>query len=220
MWLALLIVWSASGHPHYPTEVYGQTVAFVSDVGARPHFKPVFISLATTTALTFVPIVIAHLCCWTSEDRSLRKSSVLRILSTISIILILLGSACLIGLTVLDLQHHFNVHYALLSASLPGYFFSGVLLCVHDYLRLRHQRCRQNQHSEDEEKSMVQDSQSPPVKPKALGFRVAVLSVEFVLLTLFSAFCWGNIFYNAAGVIEWCVVGIFGVYIGSFAMDF
>ncbi len=232
MWMVLLVVWCVEGNPHYASEGLGQTIAcvnwaalprsprltdfsFVSDVGAQPRLQPVFISLGTTTAMFFVATTVVHLGCrWNIDDCPLR------ILSIASGILSLAGSACLISLTILDDLHHRLIHYVLLSTALPAYFFSSIALCLHDYFVICRARREQRQHCDEHEK-LVADGQ------RLLGFgwtvlwiRVGVLGVEFILLTLFSAMCWdGNsTFWDAAGVLEWCIAGVFSLYLSTFCI--
>jgi hypothetical protein len=163
----------------------------------------------------------------------------LLILATLSILLNLSGAACLISLTILDDLHHKRIHYLLLSAALPSYFASAVLCCVHDGLELRKTRrgLLRLLDEVDEEKmgawrlrrplgrwwwsssSGTDGAGSGVINGAALCLRIALLSVEFLLLTLFSAFCWANVLWDVAGVIEWCVAGVFGMYIGSFIWD-
>jgi hypothetical protein len=218
--------------------------------------------------VTFLPTVIVNLFRTRSYDTSypastpsssattaaiaadVRSSRSLLILASISLTLNRAGAACLVALTILDDLHHKAVHYMLLSAALPAYFFSAVLCCGHDCLALRRAQRVQlelssspsdyyNTYFVDDDERSVGDEKTAHANQSAarrrrrccfrqaaswregtLWFRIALLTLEFVLLTLFSAFCWANVLYDEAGVIEWCVAGIFGMYIGSFVPDF
>lgn len=181
--------------------------------------KPVFIGLGTTTALTYLPVVAVHLHGWTVDLQVFQVGYLLRILSAISILLHLAGSGCLISLTILDDVHYKALHYMLLTTALPAHFFSAVVMCIHDWVKLRQYRCRRRDLSEDEEKLIETKDQFSLTGKRVLWLRASLLSLEFTLLTLFSAFCWADVFYDAAGVIEWCVAGVFGFYIGTFALD-
>lgn len=181
--------------------------------------KPVFISLVATTALTYLPVVILHLCFWTVDLPLFRAGLLLQALSAISLLLHLAGSGCLVALTILDDVHYKALHYMLLTTALPAHFFSAVVMCVHDLLKLRRYNRRRRELLEDEEKLVEKAGQPASTEGRVLWLRAALLGLEFTLLTLFSAFCWADVLYDAAGVIEWCVAGVFGFYIGTFALD-
>ncbi|KAJ5084356.1 hypothetical protein NUU61_008935 [Penicillium alfredii] len=135
MLIAMLVVWAArENEPNYPSMEKGQTIAYISDVGAYG-LKPLFI---TGSVITVVFLDLAFL-----SERWLRHAGQLvpnkglfdKACAIGSIFFSIAGAAGLILLSIFDTYRHPHMHDGFLIMFLVGYIISAILICA-EYLRL------------------------------------------------------------------------------------
>jgi Frag1/DRAM/Sfk1 family len=109
MLLTMLIYWLATGRPQYPSMQDGQTIAYISDVGAQT-LKPLFIAMGTTSVVSLDLAFVSER--WLRHRGRLTRNTATsqKILSGFAIGFALLGAMGLISLTILDTVHHHNLH--------------------------------------------------------------------------------------------------------------
>jgi len=198
MLLAMFIRWEVVGHPIYPSMEAGQTIAYISDVGAYG-LKPLFI---TGSVITTVSLDLGFM-----AERWLRHTGRLvpntsraqKILSVLAIMSAVGGSAGLILLSIFDTYHHPNLHDGFLLLFLAGYILSAIFICA-SYQRLGiHYR----------EHRILRIS---------FWVKLAFILVEVVLAAVFVGTSWTR-HRNVAAVFEWIVALVFTGYILSFLLD-
>jgi len=202
MWLGMIAAmfgrWEATGHPIYPSEDDGQTIAYISDVGAFK-LKPLFITGCT---ITVVFLDLAFL-----SERWLRHTGKLarnthtsqKILSVCSIFCAIAGSAGLILLSIFDTYHHPHLHDGLLCLFIVGYLLSAVFLCA-EYQRLGiHYRNHR-------------------VLRFSFWIKLIFILVELAFAIVFVGTGWTHN-KNIAAVFEWIIAVVFTFYILSFVID-
>lgn len=112
--LAMLGRWVAIGSPHYPWFNTGQTIAYISDIGATGWGKPLFIAGSAVSVVTFDLVFVAER--WLRHRGRLTRNYNLteKILSTCATIAAVVGAAGLILLTIFDTRRYPHVHDAML----------------------------------------------------------------------------------------------------------
>jgi hypothetical protein len=134
MLLGLLIHWNVDGRPHYPSMDPNQTIAYISDVGAES-LKPLFIAGSCVTTI-FLDISFL-------SERWLRHRGRLaanismteKVLSGLSMLFALVGTAGLILLSIFDTLRHPTLHDIFLLLFVVGYVVSAIFICW-EYQRL------------------------------------------------------------------------------------
>jgi uncharacterized membrane protein YbhN (UPF0104 family) len=108
---------------------------YISDVGATPKIKPVFIALSTITVVVFDISFIAER--WLRHTGRLAHNTSVgqKVLSILTIIFALVGAAGLILLSIFDTLHHHTLHDVFLVLFIGGYIVSAVFICW-EYQRL------------------------------------------------------------------------------------
>jgi len=198
MLLAMFIDWEAIGHPIYPSMEKGQTIAYISDVGAEG-LKPLFIAGCVVTTV-FLDLSFA-------SERWLRHKGVLarniekweRIFSICSIVAALAGTLGLILLSIFDTLRHHHLHDAFLCLFIAGYVVSAIFICA-EYQRLGiHYRNHR-------------------VLRISFWIKLAFILVEVAMAIGFGV-CNTTGHRNAAAVLEWLIALIFTFYVLSFLID-
>jgi hypothetical protein len=107
--LALLIHWNNVGRPIYSTFQPGQTIAYISDVGAED-YKGVFVGVGTASVVIFDLAFLAER--WLRHNGRLTRNTTTgqKILAGFSIAFAFLGALGLILLTIFDVKHHKGLH--------------------------------------------------------------------------------------------------------------
>ncbi|TQB69596.1 hypothetical protein MPDQ_001634 [Monascus purpureus] len=206
MWLGMLLAmigsWGAENAPVYSFMDHGQTIAYVSDIGAKG-LKPLFI---TGGAITGVFLTLSFLC-----ERWLRHAGQLapnkgffdKACAIVSIFFGIAGALGLILLAVFDTHRHPNKHRGFIIMFLIGYLVSAILICF-EYLRL----------------GLFYRS-----RHRVIIYSFA-LKVAFVIIEVALAISWVVLEgrntgpkKNTSAVLEWIVAFIFTFYILSFAVD-
>ncbi|KAL1880230.1 hypothetical protein VTK73DRAFT_6058 [Phialemonium thermophilum] len=199
MLLGLLIHWCVDTHyKHYSSMSAGQSIAYISDVGAS-ELKPLFIAGCTVTTIC---LDLSFL-----SDRWLRHrgrllpntSTFEKVLSILTIIFAFVGTCGLILLSIFDTVHYPRLHDVFLLLFIAGYVLSAIFICW-QYQRLG---------------SRYRDH---PVLHISFIIKLIFIVVEILLAIAFIACNWTN-HTNAAAVLEWLVAFIFSFYILSFFVD-
>ncbi|CAK7211492.1 hypothetical protein SBRCBS47491_001144 [Sporothrix bragantina] len=200
MLLGMLIGWVVDTHrEHYVSMDANQHVAYISDIGASPKFKPMFIALCVVTTVTLDLSFLA--------DRWLRHAGRLtannsrgqKVLGVLTIIFAIIGTAGLILLSVFDVAHHKNLHDGFLLCFLGGYVISAICICW-EYQRL-------GIHNRDKRVLRV-----------SFWIKLTFVLVEIVLAIIFVSLTFTN-HTNGGAIVEWIIAFIFAFYIFSFAID-
>ncbi|CAI7652450.1 unnamed protein product [Penicillium manginii] len=132
MLIAMLVTWVVQGEPVYASMENGQTIAYISDVGAQG-LKPLFIA---GSVVTVVFLDLAFL-----SERWLRHAGQLapnkgkfdKACAISSLFFAVAGAAGLILLSIFDTLRHPKLHDGFLALFLVGYIISAILICA-EYL--------------------------------------------------------------------------------------
>ncbi len=198
MLLAMFIRWFVISQPQYPSMEPSQDIPYISDVGAFG-LKPLFItgSVITTVFLDlsfFAERYLRH------TGRLARNTSLnQKILSIISILFAIPGSAGLILLAIFDTYRYPRLHDYFLLLFIAGFVFSAIFICA-QYQRLGiHYRNH---------------------RILRISFWV---KLGFILLEVALAIVFGAMSYksnrNVAAILEWIIALIFTGYVISFFFD-
>ncbi|KAA8652252.1 Frag1/DRAM/Sfk1 family protein [Aspergillus tanneri] len=134
MLLAMLGHWVVVGSPIYASMEKGQTIAYISDVGAQS-LKPLFIAGSVVTVVFLDLSFIAER--WLRHAGQLvpNKGIFDKACAIGSIFFAVAGALGLILLSIFDTLRHSNLHSGFLVMFLVGYLISAILICA-EYLRL------------------------------------------------------------------------------------
>lgn len=200
MLLGMLLGWIIVEHKvHYSSMYDGQTVAYISNIGASSRFKPMFIAMCCVTT---VLLDISFVC-----DRWLRHRGRLtpngspgqKALAVLMILFAIAGTAGLILLSIFDVAHHNHLHDGFLVLFIGGYMISAIFACW-EYQRLGiHNR---------------------QVFVLRLSFW---LKLSFILIELALAVAFAVLGYTSrtskAAIVEWIISFVFTFYVWSFVVD-
>ena len=182
----------------YPSMSGGQTIAYISDVGAQ-ELKPLFI---TGSVITTVFFDISFL-----SDRWLRHKGRLvpnttvgeKVLSGLTIFCALIGTVGLILLSIFDTARHPKLHNLFLGLFIIGYLLSAIFICwEYQRLGIRHREHR-----------ILRISFWIKL---AFVLITICLAIPFVVLTSRGT-------YNPAAILEWVIALVFSFYVFSFYVD-
>lgn len=199
MLLGMLLHWIVNTNSKvYPSMTHGQTIAYISDVGAGK-LKPLFI---TCCVLTTVFLDTSFL-----SDRWLRHRGRLvpnsttgeKVLSGLTIFWALVGTVGLILLSIFDTYRHPSLHNVFLGLFIVGYLLSAIFICW-EYQRLG---IRNRDHRILRVSFWIK---------LAFVLVTVALAIPFVVLTKYG-------FYNPAAVLEWVIALVFSFYVFSFYVD-
>jgi hypothetical protein len=172
-----------------------------------------FIALSTVVSITFLPTTLLYFRYIHYCSSQLPVTSVLPKISIItSVTLTILATLTLPLLTIFDFERHQSAHLVPLPTTFIAYIFAAVFLCMYAWIVLHpfQKRCRTP--TED----VAAASRSALVT--SLILKIVLVLIELGLIVIFAVL--NQIYYNVAGVLEWLIAGVFGVYIGSFVADF
>lgn len=202
MWLAMLLTmlirWCVIGEPHYPSMEAGQHIAYISDIGAYG-LKPLFI---TGSVITTIFLDLGFI-----SERWLRHTGRLapntsftqKVLSFISIVFAVIGTAGLILLSIFDTYHHPRLHDVFLLLFIGGYIISAIFLCA-EYQRLGiHYRNHR-------------------VLRISFWVKLAFILVELAFAIVFVSTSFTH-HRNIAAIFEWIIAFVFTFYVLSFVID-
>jgi len=198
MLLGLLIHWNVDGKPHYASMDPTQSIAYISDVGAQS-LKPLFIAGSCVTTIFLDLSFISER--WLRHRGRLARNTTLieKILSGLSMVFAVIGTAGLILLSIFDTLRHPKLHDVFLLLFIAGYVISAVFICW-EYQRL-------GIHFREHR-----------ILRLSFWIKLAFILIEVVLAIAFGV-CNFRDKYNAAGVLEWAISFIFTFYVFSFFID-
>ncbi|KAJ5085665.1 hypothetical protein N7532_010436 [Penicillium argentinense] len=132
MLIAMLVTWAREGEPHYQSMEDGQTIAYISDVGAQG-LKPLFVAGSAVTVVFLDLALISER--WLRHAGQLAPNRGLfdKICAVASIFFAIAGALGLILLSVFDTVRHPMMHDGFLVMFLVGYVISAILICA-EYL--------------------------------------------------------------------------------------
>jgi Frag1/DRAM/Sfk1 family len=140
MIIAMLIVWNVEGKPKYASMSDAQTVAYISDIGAQG-LKPLFVTGSIVTTV-FLDISFASERWLRHRGRLVKNKTLMeKILSGLSMVFAVIGTAGLILLSVFDTLRYPRLHDTFLLLFIVGYVVSAVFICW-EYQRLGIRRCQ------------------------------------------------------------------------------
>lgn len=198
MLIAMLVVWSTSSNRQLPSMDPGQTIAYISDVGAFG-LKPLFIACSAVTVVCLDLGLLAER--WLRHTGRLapNTSTAQKILSLFSLFFAIAGAAGLICLTIFDTYRHNTVHNICLLIFIGGYVISAIFLCA-EYQRLGiHYRNHR-------------------VLALSFWMKLAFIFIEVILAIVFASTSWTR-HRNVAACFEWAVAFIYTFYVFSFIVD-
>jgi len=196
--MGLLIHWTSTGKPHYPSMDPSQHIAYISDVGAES-LKPLFIAGSCVTTIFLDLSFLSER--WLRHRGRLAANTTMaeKVLSGISLVFAAIGTAGLILLSIFDTLRHPRLHDVFLLLFIVGYVISAICICA-EYQRLGiHFR----QHR---------------VLRQSFWIKLVFILVEVALAVAFAVCNFRNA-YNAAAVLEWAVAFVFTFYVASFFID-
>jgi Frag1/DRAM/Sfk1 family protein len=140
MIIAMLVVWNVEGKPQYASMDEGQTVAYISDIGAQG-LKPLFI-IGSVVTTVFLDLSFASER-WLRHRGRLAKNTTLteKILSGLSMVFAVIGTVGLILLSIFDTLRYPRLHDTFLLFFIVGYVVSAVFICW-EYQRLGIRKCQ------------------------------------------------------------------------------
>ncbi|KAI0490711.1 Frag1/DRAM/Sfk1 family-domain-containing protein [Xylaria cf. heliscus] len=197
--LGLFLHWVIDTHKRvYPSMEEGQTIAYISDVGAF-ELKPLFVVGCVLTTIFLDASFIA--------DRLLRHKGRLvpntsigeKVLSGLSIAFALIGTIGLTFLSGFDTNRHPRLHDVFLVLFIAGYLVSALFLCW-EFQRLG-KKYRQHR-----------------VLRLSFWVKITFVVVELALAIGFGVTKKKND-SNTAAILEWVVALVFSFYVFSFMID-
>ncbi|KAL8997880.1 MAG: hypothetical protein Q9169_002962 [Polycauliona sp. 2 TL-2023] len=198
MLLAMFIVWEVQGSPHYSSMEPNQKIAYISDIGAQ-QLQPLFIVGACLTTICLDLSFAAER--WLRHTGRLAKniSKNEKILSALSMLFAVAGTAGLILLSIFDTVSHSKLHDGFLLLFIAGYVISAVFICA-EYQRLG-RKYRQLR-----------------ILRSSFWLKLVFIVVEILLAAVFigTSFTSNN---DIAAVLEWIIALIFTCYILTFMVD-
>jgi hypothetical protein len=134
MLLGLLISWNVQGRPHYPSMEANQSIAYISDVGANK-LKPLFIAASCVTTIFLDASFLSERWLRHRGRLAANVSMTEKVLSGLSMVFALVGTAGLILLSIFDTLRHPTLHDIFLLFFIVGYVVSAIFICW-EYQRL------------------------------------------------------------------------------------
>lgn len=196
----MLLTWVCDGKPHLQAMSAGQTVPYISDIGATSWGKPLFITMGTITVVVFDLGFIAER--WLRHTGRLthNTSNFQKFLSVVSILAAIAGAVGLICLTIFDTLNHHTLHDTFLVVFIAGYVISAIFICwEYQRLGIAHRQVR--------------------ILAYSFWIKLAFIIVEVGLAIGFGV-TERNHSYNTSGVLEWIIALIYFFYVLSFFIDF
>lgn len=196
--MGLLIHWNVDGRPWYPSMDPGQSIAYISDVGAQS-LKPLFIAGSCVTTIFLDLSFISDR--WLRHRGRLAKNLTMteKVLSVLSMVFATIGTVGLILLSIFDTLRHPTLHNIFLVLFIAGYVISAIFICW-EYQRLGIQY---RQHA---------------VLRISFWIKLSFILLEVALAVAFAVTSWKK-HYNVAACLEWAIAFIFTFYAFSFFVD-
>jgi len=196
--LGLLITWNVQGRPHYPSMEANQSIAYISDVGAEK-LKSLFIAGSCVTTIFLDLAFLSERWLRHRGRLAANVSTTEKVLSGLSMVFALVGTAGLILLSIFDTLRHKTLHDLFLLLFIVGYVVSAIFICW-EYQRLG---AKYRQHR---------------ILRTSFWIKLAFILIEIVLAIAFGV-CNFRKVWNVAGILEWIIAFVFTFYIFSFFID-
>ncbi|CZT02578.1 related to FK506 suppressor Sfk1 [Rhynchosporium graminicola] len=198
MLLGLLLHWTTTGKPIYPSMDSTQHIAYISDVGAQS-LKPLFIAGSCVTTIFLDLSFLSER--WLRHRGRLARNQTTteKVLSWLSMFFALVGTAGLILLSIFDTLRHPSLHDVFLVLFIGGYVLSSVFICW-EYQRLGIQY---------REHSILRTS---------FWIKLVFILIEVALAIAFGT-CNVKDKFDIAAVLEWTIAFVFTFYVFSFYID-
>ncbi|KAL8764426.1 MAG: hypothetical protein Q9184_000131 [Pyrenodesmia sp. 2 TL-2023] len=195
----MFITWEVQGSPRYVSMESGQSIAYISDIGAQG-LQPLFIAGCCVTTV-FLDLSFAAER-WLRHTGRLAKNmgTAEKILSGLSIVFAIVGTCGLILLSIFDTVYHSRLHNVFLLLFIAGYVISAVFICA-EYQRLG-VHFRQYR-----------------ILRASFWMKLFFIIIEILLAAVFigTSFTKGN--KNIPAVFEWVIALIFTFYVLTFFVD-
>ncbi|KAI6707940.1 FK506 suppressor Sfk1 [Diplocarpon mali] len=187
-----------AGRPLYPSMEPGQSIAYISDIGAG-RLKPLFVTCAALTTVSFNASTMAEtwLRHWVGLEHNFTQAE--KRLSIVSILFGILGGQALLYLSIFDTQDYPRVHNACLFTFMGAFVASAICNCW-------------------EHGSLASRGQEYHAFRDTFHMKLAFILLELGLATAFMA-TWSTQYYNAAAVMEWNLATVFGIHLFTYAID-
>lgn len=199
MLLGMLLHWIIdTDRRRYPSMSDGQSIAYISDIGAQ-RLKPLFIAGCCVTTVFLDLSFVAER--WLRHNGRLVPNGSLgqKILAFLTIVFAIVGTAGLILLSIFDTVHHNRLHDIFLLLFIAGYLLSAIFICwEYQRLGIAHREHR--------------------ILRISFWVKLTFILVEFCLAVTFAATSFTHN-YNVAAIFEWVVSFVFTLYIISFFID-
>ncbi|KAJ5691222.1 hypothetical protein N7488_011957 [Penicillium malachiteum] len=195
-WLTMLSSmlghWVMLGEPTFGRMKPGQTIPFISDIGAR-ELKPLFM-IGSFITMLFMNITFYQFVQY--------KEHVNNVSMYLSFFFAIFGSLGLIMLSVFDNLDHLLLHDSFVAVFMTGYLVSAAVVCI-DYFYLRL--------SSRVNKRMLMAS-------FVIKFTFVIVELAFIVAFRVIA-AGGNMQKDTAAILEWVIAFTFTGYILSFIID-
>ncbi|CAG7919500.1 unnamed protein product [Penicillium olsonii] len=133
MWIATLVAmlgaWAADGKPHYTTMSHGQTIPYISHIGAEG-IKPLFIAGSAVTVVFMDLSLLAERWLRHSGQLLKNKGRFDKACAIGSIVFSVTGALGLILLSIFDAKRHQHQHYGFLVMFIVSYVICAILVCL------------------------------------------------------------------------------------------
>jgi hypothetical protein len=197
----------------------GQTIAYISDVGAQS-LKPLFIAGSCVTTVFLDLSFLSER--WLRHRGRLAANLTVteQVLSRLSLAFAILGTAGLILLSIFDTLHHPTLHDVFLLLFIVGYVVSAIFICW-EYQRLGIRTFPYPLPSQSQLQSKLivrKDFRQHMILRASFWIKLSFILIEIALAIAF-AICNFRNADNAAAVLEWAIAFIFTLYVFSFFID-
>lgn len=197
--MAMIIYWAVDKNfIVYPYENQGQTIAFISDVGAG-HLYALFIAMASTTVISLDIAMAAER--WLRHNGRLapNTSRNQKLLDIAALLAAIAGAIGIILLSIYNTRDYPNMHDRCLGVFLAGYVLSAIFICAEYGL-------------------LGKVFRNHPVLKWSYYIKLFFIIVEICLAIAFGV-CQLYDKYNAAAVLEWMLAFIYTFYVFTFVLD-
>ncbi|KAI4842564.1 putative FK506 suppressor Sfk1 [Aureobasidium sp. EXF-8845] len=204
VWLATLLgmlgTWLARGSPRYVSMEPGQTIAYISDIGAT-NLQPLFIAGSAVSVVIFDVCFVSER--WLRHKGRLahNTSTTQKVLSGFACAFAIIGAIGLILLTILDTVDHPTAHDICLVVFIVGYIISAIFACA-EYQRLG-MHFRQHR-----------------ILRASFWIKLTFIFIEIALAIAFASLGRTATRRNIAAILEWVISLIYIIYQAHYAMDF
>lgn len=195
-----------------------QSIAYISDVGAEG-LKPLFIAGSCVTTVFLDLSFLSER--WLRHNGRLARNTttIEKVLSGLSMLFALIGTAGLILLSIFDTLRHPTLHDIFLLLFIAGYVVSAIFICW-EYQRLGIRKSPPPSPLQVPVSltDILKDFRQHRILRASFWLKLVFILVEVVLAIAFAATNFKKS-YNAAAVLEWAIAFIFTFYVFSFFID-